>query len=66
MVHAVFRRDQVEIFDSLEAARAYAAQDPGSVVRSRPLRRSMNGAVIIHNRLVIVRSGVALHEWCPT
>jgi hypothetical protein len=56
-VHAVYVRDTVEVFDNLDAAARYAAQDPAALVRSYPLRRSIDEATVVHDRRVVIRAG---------
>lgn len=62
-VHVVCLSDRVEIFDSLDAARAYAAQDPAAVVRSYPLRRGTDEAILVYNQRVVIREGRTESTW---
>jgi hypothetical protein len=53
-VYVVELADKIEVFDNLDAARAFAACDPAAAILMKPLRRSIAEAVVLHDRRVVV------------
>ena len=63
MVHVVRLPDnQVEVFSSDVAARAYAKSKTGATVVECPVRQSLGEAQLIHERRVHIGDGVVLDD----
>ena len=63
VVHVVRLPDnQVEVFSSDVAARAYARSKSGATVAECPVRQSLGEAQLIHERRVHVGDGVVLDD----
>lgn len=63
MVHVVCLSGRIEVFDNLDAAGKYAAQNPSASCFSLPLRHGIEAAVLVANRRIIVRNGRVQSIW---
>jgi hypothetical protein len=62
-VHVVCLPGRIEVFDNLDAAGEYAAQNPSASRFSVPLRHGIEAAVLVANRRVIVQNGRVQSIW---